>query len=181
MTAFELAMRTAGPDWIYCFDADERPELDLTGIEFKDHSGIRLRLFDFYITPDDEHQDWKSRTWVGPEYRDILMFFNAKRVTGFPDREPILDYGDRLLFKGFVRHYGKAMSVEEWEATCRYYGHHLPEPYQSKWLNRMGKAVKRDFKSDFGNKLIKWNGQLTVGIPITGDIHALERRRNAQS
>jgi glycosyltransferase involved in cell wall biosynthesis len=59
---FGHAMRAVCPDWVYCFDADERPELDLTGVDFKGLSGIRLRLFDFYITPDDEHVTWKDRT-----------------------------------------------------------------------------------------------------------------------
>lgn len=177
MRAFELAMQTVGPEWVYCFDVDERPELDLTGIEFRNMSGVRLRLFDFYITPDDQHLSWEHRKWIGPEYRDILMLFNASRVATFPDREPLLNYGDQLVFAGFVKHYGKAKSVEEWEATCRYYGHHLPEPYRSKWLSRIGKAVKYDYRSDFGSPLIEWKDRFERGVPLTGTIEAQERRR----
>jgi hypothetical protein len=84
------------------------------------------------------------------------------------------------VVSGLVRHYGKAKSVEEWERTCEYYGEHLPEPYQSKWRNRRGRAVKRDYKSDFGFPLVKWKDRFNAGIPLTGEIEALERRRYAQ-
>jgi len=166
-------MTDSKPDWIFCFDSDERPEIDLTGIDLTKYDGIRLRLFDFYITPEDVDLSWRERRWIGPEYRDILMMFRAAAVKGFCDREPAL-FENRILFSGFVKHYGKAISVEDWERKCTYYGEHLPEPYQTKWRNRKGKAVKRDFKSDFGLPLIKWEERIAKGIRLTGRIHQNE-------
>ncbi len=177
MEVYSLAMKSVGPDWIYCFDADERPELDLNGVNLDRTVGIRLRLFDFYITPEDQNKPWNFRTWIGPEYRDILMMFRAQMVESFMDREPLLKYGNQELRAGFVKHYGKAKSVHEWEETCNYYGNHLPEPYRSKWLSRKGKAVKHDYCSDFGSNLIKWDDREEKGFLLTGNIEARERRR----
>ena len=176
MEALGLARKTSNPDWIYCFDADERPEIDLAGADLKSITGIRLRLFDFYITPEDACLSWEHRTWMGPEYRDILMMFRSKNIKVFLDREPALENSTGILFIGFVRHYGKAKSVQEWETTCHYYGNHLPEPYSSKWRNRIGKAIKHDMKSDFGSPLIKWDDRFDKGFPLTGEIEARERR-----
>lgn len=186
MAAFKVACQTLGPDWIFCFDADERPELNLlenwswndleSFLEFG--SGIRLRLYDYYITPEDVDLPWNHRKWIGPEFRDILMFFNARRVKAFPDREPAINNNDRVIFQGFVKHYGKAISVEDWEKKCLYYGNHLPEPYQSKWLSRKGRAIKHDMRSDFGLPLIKWDEREEKGVPLTSEIESNERRRN---
>lgn len=173
---FESAQK-GSPDWIFCFDADERPELDLGSIDLSPLSGIRLRLFDFYITPDDEHLSWKERIWIGPEFRDILMLFKSRMVRGFPDREPHIAHGEKVALHGFVKHYGKAISIQEWETTCRYYADHLPEPYQTKWRNRIGRAVKSDYLSDFGNPLIRWDEKTSKGFPLTPSIESLERSR----
>lgn len=63
---------------------------------------------------------------------------------------------------GYVRHYGKAISVEEWEKTCDYYGKHFPQ-YSEKWEKRKGKAVHNGV-SDFGNKLISWKEKEQKGF-----------------
>ncbi len=155
-------------EWVFCFDADERPEMDLNGVDLTQHHGICLRLFDFYITEEDKDLDWTHRTWIGPEYRDILMMFRPECVTAFPDRIPFLKSKDHhtVAQYGSVRHYGKSISVEQWEDACEYYGEHLPEPYKTKWRNRKGKAVHKDY-SDFGKKLIKWEEREEKGIPLT--------------
>ena len=143
-------------DWIYYFDADEYADFD--GIDFTANA-YKLRLFDFYITPEDVNKKYYERQWMGREYRDILMLFRNVPNTKFGERIPILSFASKtIVCAGYVKHYGKAISIEEWERTCDYYINHrggdlLPE-YTNKWIERKGKAVHT--KSDFGNKLIKW-------------------------
>lgn len=151
------------PKWIFYFDADERFEinkkeiLDLTN----EIDGIRIRLFDAYITTNDKNsytskqQLYGFRKFFGPEYRDILMIFRNNdyiEFQGLDAREP---WGCKsVITKFYCQHYGKSISVEQWEDTCKYYYEHFPEPYKSKWKNRMGKAVHE--LSDFGNRLYSW-------------------------
>lgn len=170
---FDMAVRMSDPEWVFCFDADERPELDLTDVDMDKWDGIRLRLFDYYITPEDVDKEWLDREWIGPEYRDILMMVRASAVRTYVDREPYLT-SNRILHKGYVKHWGKARSVEEFEDTCDYYANHLPEPYASKWAGRRGKAVKSDMKSDFGNPLIRWDERKNKGFLLTPEVHRQE-------
>lgn len=150
------------PAWIICFDADERIELDFDVFKsredfYPEFDAVRMKLFDFYITPDDAHKPYHQRKWMGPEYREIIMLFKNSPYLGyyFPDqRESALSPIANILSAGYVKHYGKAISVEEWEKTCDYYMTFWPEPYRSKWKNRKGKAIHT--RSDFGRPLIKW-------------------------
>ena len=66
----------------------------------------------------------------------------------------------KVLRAGYVKHYGKAISVEEWEKTCDYYAE-WPEPYGSKWAARRGKAIHTE--SDFGRPLILWEDKDRFG------------------
>ena len=152
------------PEWILCFDADERVEMPETPLD--DFDGVKMKLFDFYITPEDVDLRYTERRWLGPEYRSILMMFrNLPGLKyGYRDqREMFLPAGARILQDGYVRHYGKAVSVEEWESTCDYYSG-WPEPYRSKWMARKGKAVHT--KSDFGADLITWDEKEEKGYPL---------------
>lgn len=156
------AQQDAGPDdWFVYFDADEH----LYGFEqvqlFNDPEvrAIACRLYDFYITPEDVEKSYTEREWIGPEYRTIVFFFRNhpalryhlpdQRVVTLPD-----DIG-RIPIHGDIKHYGKGFSVEQWEATCQYYIKYWPK-YADKWRKRVGKAVKEDMLSDFGNRLVKW-------------------------
>lgn len=162
---------------MFCFDPDERAGIDLNGYDLKNYTGVRLRLFDFYITPEDMNKEWYDREWIGPEFRDILMMVRPQNVNRFIDREAFMT-AERILRAGFVRHYGKAISVENWEAKCTYYAEHLPEPYKSKWESRRGNAIKWDMKSDFGSPLIKWDERDRLGFGLTSSIEAKEARKN---
>lgn len=177
--ALSHARTSVQPDWVYCFDADEFPSLNLTKADLEGKAAVWLRLWDFHITPEDKHKSWFEREWIGPEYRDILMMFRPQLVRHFPDRIPSLNISglDQYVYAGQVRHYGKAISVENWEGKCDYYGEHLPEPYQTKWRNRRGKAIKHDMKSDFGSDLIKWTDEYEKGFQLTGGMEAVERRQ----
>lgn len=142
------------PDWVYYFDADEFASFD--GIDWT-ADAYRLRLWDYYITEEDKNLTWKERQWIGPEYRDILMLFRPQPHYVFTEREPDL-HNINIQTAGEVKHYGKAISIEEWEKTCDYYINHrggdkYPK-FTEKWQARKGKAVHN--LSDFGAHLIKW-------------------------
>lgn len=142
------------PKWILCFDADERVEMP---DGWQDYSAVKMKLFDFYITEEDVDLGYKDRKWMGPEYREILMLYRNIASTKFEykdQREMRLRGPQKILRDGYVKHYGKAISVEEWEKTCDYYAK-WPEPYSTKWKNRRGKAVHST--SDFGRPLIQWD------------------------
>jgi glycosyltransferase involved in cell wall biosynthesis len=150
---YELAVKN-GADWVYYFDADEYAEfenLDWTADSYY------LRLFDFYITEEDKDMNFLDRKYMGPEYRDIPMLFKVNPTLKFKNRIPT---GKGISeFGGYVKHYGKAISVEEWEKTCDYYVNHrwkgVNQELYERWLNRRGKAIH--IKSDFDRELITWD------------------------
>jgi len=159
-----------GADWVYCFDADEYLEtfkLDWSA------DAYYFRLFDFYITEEDSHlpdEGYLKRKWMGPEYRDIPMLFKVGPKLKFTQRVP-RGIGPDMRWGGFVKHYGKAISVLEWEKTCIYYTDirwrdRMPE-LRKRWESRKGKAVHT--VSDFGNELITWedkmNDKVICNIP----------------
>lgn len=147
-----------GADWILCFDADERLVGDLPELEA---DGYRFRLFDGYLTPRYPIEyaagrlDHLPREW-GPEYRDILMLFRAcyARWNRPGLREP--QFSGRVeLADVFVKHFGKCLSVEQWDENCAYYQRGFPESFKRRWRERVGKAVHT--VSDFGRPLFEWD------------------------
>jgi hypothetical protein len=156
--------------WTLCFDADERLLGDVRGFTegaaSKACNGIRVQLFDAYMTPDDQEpfSPGKSllgfRRFFGPERRDILMLWrNLPRVQykGLDAREPA--GVDQVETRFHCQHYGKAISLEQWEETCDYYVKHFPfETYGKKWLARKGTAIHR--QSDFSRPLFEWGDTL---------------------
>lgn len=157
----QLAIRN-GAKWIYYFDADEY--IEFRASMFK-HNAYYFRLFDFYITPEDINTPYLERKWMGPEYRDIPMVFKVHPQLRFTQRVPkhyfVNKYESRfgeVVFGGYVKHYGKAITVEEWEETCEYYTKHrwkgIQPTLQKRWEDRKGKAVHT--VSDFGRPLIEW-------------------------
>ena len=176
----EIRKVAAPGDWVVCADADERIEFDWQSLATlpKHINAIAIRLFDYYITPEDAGKGWKARTWIGPEYRDIVMIWRhhpsikydqpSQRIPTILDR--------REIQSGYCHHYGKARSVEAWETKCKYYqGHFSAQPLmQSKWKHREGKAIKADYRSDFKYPLIKWSERSEKGIPLTAEVHKRE-------
>lgn len=160
---YEEALKE-NPDYVYYFDADEFA--DFKGIDFT-ADAYKLRLFDYYITEEDKGKHFTEREFIGPEYRDILMLFKPRKGIRFYQREPSGITGN-VLQAGHVKHYGKAISEDEWEKTCDYYINERGDDdryskFKEKWKQRKGKAVHT--KSDFGNKLIKWEDK-NKGFPL---------------
>lgn len=149
--------RKMGADWCLCFDCDERL---MGGLPPLTGAGYRFRLFDGYLTKHRQALYTGGdlvvlpRMW-GCEFRDILMLFpvNGARYEGLDRREPIVT-GKPVLAPVFIKHFGKCLSIEQWEETCAYYAEHFPEPYRSKWEGRKGKAIHE--LSDFGGPLYRW-------------------------
>jgi glycosyltransferase involved in cell wall biosynthesis len=164
----EAARKNASPgDWFVYLDADERIEFDWNKLKNTKAGAVKMKLFDFYITGEDKDESYIHRRWLGPEYRHIIMTFknSDELIYKEPDqREVILPKECKILKDGFVKHYGKAISIEEWEKTCDYYIEYF-EQYSEKWKLRKGKAIHKI--SDFGSELITWDERKRKGIPIT--------------
>tara|TARA_R110000824_G_C15060344_1_gene662328 strand:+ start:89 stop:799 length:711 start_codon:yes stop_codon:yes gene_type:complete len=151
-------------DWFVYMDADEVLEFDWSTLNNK-QDAIRMRLYDFYITEEDKDKLYLDREYMGPEYRDILFIFRMGATTGYhwlDQRECSLS-SDNITDLGFVKHFGKSISIEQWEDTCEYYATHFPM-YSSKWDARRGKAIHTE--SDFGRPLIKWADRFTKGVKL---------------
>lgn len=151
---------TVNPTWVYYFDADEFIDFDYNQLINSPYDSYKLRFFDYYITKDDVDKHFLDRKYCGREYREILCLFKAQNEVRFSHREPTLMNGTYSAVIGKVKHYGKAISVEEWEKTCDYYANHLYEVnngvlISEKWKKRKGKAIHS--KSDFDTELITWD------------------------
>ena len=160
-TILTIAKRDANlDDWFVYFDADERLFFnDWKALFDMNVDAIACRLYDVYITPEDEkNPNYNERVWVGPEFRTITFFFRNSAYLSYdkPDQRMVnLPPDAKILISGIVKHYGKGLSVDHWEETCDYYINYWPK-YSAKWQERKGKAV-HNYVSDFGNKLIKFN------------------------
>jgi glycosyltransferase involved in cell wall biosynthesis len=157
--------------WCMCCDADERYVGNIRGFVTdsaytEQPDAIRISLYDAYMTTTD-HAAYKQgesllnfRRNFGPECRNILMLWkNREAVTycGLDAREPIV-FGE-VLIRFYCQHYGKSLSVAQWEDTCAYYVKYFPyDPYGKKWEARKGKAIHA--LSDFGRPLFPWNDEL---------------------
>jgi len=168
-TLLEMAQKY-NADWIIYFDADERIDFSFWDqMYWAPYDAIMMKLFDFYITESDVDKDYKHREFCGSEYREIVMMFKNNPALKYhiPDQRVVtLAPNAKILKAGYVKHYGKAISIAEWEETCKYYYDNFPEPYKTKWKNRMGKAVHKDV-SDFGLPLIRWSEKETKGVLLT--------------
>ena len=166
----EIARAQLQFDWMFCFDADERVTGDLRALlaspRARDWDGIRVRLFDAYMTPDDHapyHSDRELlgfRRFFGPEERDILMLWRNRPEVFFAEQHAREPGGlERVQTELFCQHYGKSLSVDHWEETCDYYIRHFPfETYGRKWLDRKGRAIHT--QSDFMRPLYEWGDAL---------------------
>ena len=157
-------------EWMFCFDADERVIGDLRGFaagpDAGDCDGVRIKLFDAYMTPDD-HAPYRPdralagfRRFFGPERRDILMLWRNRPEVFFSQQHAREPGGvERVTTDLYCQHYGKSLSVEHWEETCEYYMRHFPfDTYGRKWRDRKGRAIHT--QSDFMRPLYEWGDAL---------------------
>lgn len=170
-----------GDNWLCYFDADERIEYDFD-FDWMEYECVAMKLYDFYITPDDilsnrfdlsadgpELLDWKTRQWIGPEYRIIYSLFRNYPWThyhGLDARNPILRAGSKNLQEGYIKHYSKAISIKRWEWKCNYFPKKYSGTHKKKWEDRRGKAIHKEYLSDFNNPLIKWEEKEEKGVFI---------------
>ena len=157
-------------DWMFCFDADERVTGNLrsfaSGPRAGDCDGVRIRLFDAYMTPDDcaPYRPGREllgfRRLFGPERRDILMLWRNNPQILFAEHHAREPGGvERTRTDLYCQHYGKSLSVEHWEETCDYYIRHFPfDTYGRKWSDRKGRAIHT--RSDFMRPLHEWGEAL---------------------
>lgn len=149
-------------DWFVYFDADERIFFDDWALMFnKKVDAIACRLYDVYITEEDKNEvDHNKRNMVGPEFRTIPFFFRNSPYLSYnmPDQRIVnLRPGAQIVISGKIKHFGKGLSIDQWENTCKYYM--MWPKYHDKWEARVGKAVHK--LSDFDNKLINFNDVLS--------------------
>jgi hypothetical protein len=166
----EIARTELAYDWMLCFDPDERVTGDLRGalqrLEGDACDGIRVQLFDAYMTPDDcepyrsDRELLDFRRYFGPEQRDILMLWRNRPEIHFAEhhaREPGGLKNVRIDL--YCQHYGKSLSIDHWEETCDYYIKHFPfDTYGRKWTERKGKGIHTE--SDFQRPLYEWGSTL---------------------
>jgi glycosyltransferase involved in cell wall biosynthesis len=157
-------------EWMFCFDPDERVTGDLRGFLAgplaSECDGMRVRLFDAYMTPDD-HAPYRPnrallgfRRFFGPEQRDILMLWRNRPEVFFGKQHAREPGGvERVQTDLYCQHYGKSLSIDHWEETCDYYVRHFPfETYGRKWLDRKGRGIHT--QSDFMRPLFEWGDTL---------------------
>lgn len=168
------ATKKYNPEWLFYADCDERFEGNirkyLLSEDSKNVDAIRIRLFDAYITSDDQdaYNDgelYDFRKYFGPECRDILMIWRNSaniKFEGLDKREPILR-SSNVITKFYCQHYGKSLSIEHWEETCDYYSEHFPK-YADKWRKRKGMAIHK--QSDFNRKLYTWKSAKDHSVKI---------------
>jgi hypothetical protein len=115
---------------MFCFDADERVIGNLRGVAAGAHAsdcdGVRIRLFDAYMTPDDrapyqaDRELLNFRRFFGPEQRDILMLWRNRSEVLFGEQHAREPGGvERVQTDLYCQHYGKSLSVEHWEGDLR--------------------------------------------------------------
>jgi len=149
------------PDWFVYLDADERLFYNFVGLD-NNYDVVVSQLFDFYITEEDKDREYSGniialRRLCGPEYREIVSIFKnipGIRFTRKHSRNPEVTSYQRILRGGCIRHYGKSISIKNWEDRCDYYVKRAPE-YKAIWEKRKGKAVHKE--SDFLRPLYPWD------------------------
>jgi len=162
------AGRVREPEWFIYFDADERLVWDGKFPEDPEVDALYFDLFDAYLCEGDSEATIPlcRKSW-GPEFRRIVFAF--RNLPGMwyrrPDQRIVGGYKNAQR-AGECKHYGKAISVEEWESTCDYYIRWFPEPYKSKWRARKGKAIHTE--SDFGRPLYTWEEAQANAVCIGG-------------
>jgi len=149
-------------EWFMLIEPDERIEFDFSKIpNNKEIGGIYFQLFDAYITKDNQEPYMGQgllnfRKYFGPEYREICFLFR-KNMAQFDIAIPACrqpNISGTKIVSGLVQHFGKAISIEQFQETCKYYMKSVPI-LSEKWEKRLGQAIHS--KSDFDRPLMTWS------------------------
>jgi hypothetical protein len=65
---------------------------------------------------------------------------------------------ERVRTDLYCQHYGKSLSVEQWEESCDLHSAFPFDTYGRKWLDRKGQAIHT--QSDFMRPLYEWGDTL---------------------
>jgi len=167
------------PEWFVYLDADERLMYNFEDITDK-IDFVCSALFDFYITEEDKDRKYTGnlvsmRRWCGPEFRQIVSVFRNTgniKYTRKNSRNPEFSSYDTGIQGGLIKHYGKAISIENWEKRCDFYINRAPE-YAEIWKSRKGKAVHSE--SDFNRPLRTWSEAGKKAIMLSAEDYTSEQ------
>lgn len=143
-------------NFIY-LDADERIDFDFEAWDKK--SAVIMTLYDARMTKKDCRDFSKDdklkgfRKYFDPTPRQIPFIFNAQaKYQGVDcERHPQTDNtSQNVINAGYVEHYGKAISKQHWQDTCKYYADTIPI-YAEKW-----EARKKESGVVSSNNLLTW-------------------------
>ena len=151
------ARKDMGPeDYLMLLDADDFLYFDID-LNHIPADVLTFDAFDLYITEEDKDKPWQEREYVGPEFRTVIMAIKNKAYRGLRnDRTILTNAGFQMITPaGYLKHVGKAVSVDYWERKCAHYSaDNMPTKYKQKWELRKGKAIHK--VSDFNRPLLKW-------------------------
>lgn len=176
----QMMKRDSRCEWVLQLDADERiaNPAGLLALTRQDKDAWVMPLVDYYITPGDADlvdrcSPQEVRHAFGPEVRWTLVLFRLQSWT-FVSRGDVREpQGFRRARIGrstiVIEHYGKSISVEDWDRKARFYIEHYPA-YREKWKDRLGKAV-HESRSDFGH-VLRHRGDLTYEPELAPVIHS---------
>lgn len=163
------------PHWFINLEADLRFDEDFLFAYLKlltqnKYDAVAFEIYDFYITKDDCDKEYigdlaSLRRFCGTEYRSSILLFRNVREAYFPKGDYAQPYGfdeAKILKSQYkVKHYGKAISIEDFERKVRFYMTYFPR-YRNKWMKRQGKAVHDTSDFDYlGAKLVTWDALKT--------------------
>lgn len=158
-----MDLSSESKDWVIYFDGDEiLDEFNTSVLDSERFVMVACKSHDCYITPEDKDVSewhWKERRWFSSEFQFSPYFYSCRIPLRFykPDQRNIdIPNGSNYILHGSVKHYGKGLSVKNWDEKCRYYGEVFGPRYAEKWKAREGHAVKEDMNSDFGLPLATW-------------------------
>jgi len=148
--------------WFLSTDIDDRFIFNQSILDNCDkYSGISVMCFDAYMTKNNCKPYKKGekledlRKYWGPEYRDIVLLFKKNKssydLKMAGQRQP--NIVGKIVDGGYLKHYGKCLSVKQWEEKCKYYMKSMPM-LAEKWEKRLGRAIH--VKSDFDRDLLNW-------------------------
>jgi glycosyltransferase involved in cell wall biosynthesis len=139
-------------------DADEVPFIDDKFLkEAKRHDMTVMKLYNAVMTKDDKEPVEKlenARKYFDPVPREIPFIFHRSamyhggiKCERYPKIPTMEGFFPKVLHKGLVQHYGRAISKEEWDKTCDHYIKNVPA-LSEKWKGEKKKGcIRKDIEN----------------------------------